>query len=93
MALTFWLGTKTAGEPQVVVAPRAVEVQTPAVYTPERGVAAEWFSSDPAAATVIVLEGLDAIPDTLDFSETAQVIGDEEFLVRVADADEEGVRQ
>jgi len=74
MVLAFWLGTKTGGTPQVVTlanpAAGQVAVQGPTVYTPEHGVDAKSFSSSDAAATVIVLEGVDAIPDTLDFSES-----------------------
>ncbi|MCX6876702.1 MAG: hypothetical protein NTW21_23270 [Verrucomicrobia bacterium] len=88
MALAFWVGTKTGGMTQVPAVPKAVPVpvvvQVPTVYTPERGVAAEWFSSPDAAATVIVLEGVEAIPDTLDFSETAALPGDREFTARLA---------
>jgi anti-sigma factor RsiW len=73
MALTFWLGAETkSGTPEIDVtgAPRAIPVE-PIVYTPERGVKAEWFTSSEASATVIVLNGVDAIPDTIDFSKTA----------------------
>jgi len=73
MVLAFWMGTKTqAGPPEVVVAgaPRAIPVE-PVVYTPERGVKADWFASAKASATVIVLSGLTAIPDATDFSKTA----------------------
>ena len=75
MTLAFWLGTLTGGRvAQTVVvgnpAPVAMAVPMPMVYTPEHGVDAESFSSSDAAATVIVLEGVDAIPDTLDFSES-----------------------
>ena len=81
MALTFWLGTQTGGGVREVVqvrpAPVPVAVQAPAVYTPQRGVAAEWFSSDDAAATVIVLEGLDALPDALEFADSARADGGE----------------
>ena len=48
MVLAFWMGTKTqSGPPEVVVAgaPRAIPVE-PIVYTPERGVKADWFASD-----------------------------------------------
>jgi hypothetical protein len=100
MAVSFWLGTKTVGGPQVVIAPRPEPVpavvqvaQAPAVYTPERGVAAEWFSSDEAAATVIVLEGLEALPDTLDFSETARVEGDAQSMAGIPQANDGRIRQ
>ncbi len=62
MALAFWLGTLTDG---------ARTGGMPAVYTPQTGVDAEWFASAPADATVIVLQGVDAIPDSLDLGETA----------------------
>jgi hypothetical protein len=74
MVLAFWAGIKTGGVTQVVthanVNPVPLLAQAPVVYTPERGVDAEWFSSTKASATVIVLEGVEAIPDTLDFSGT-----------------------
>ena len=72
MALTFWVGTKTRNAPpeyDVAGAPKAIPVE-PVIYTPEKGVNAEWFASAHASATVIVLNGLAAIPDTTDFSET-----------------------
>jgi hypothetical protein len=72
MALAFWVGTKSRqAEPvyNVAGAPRAIPVD-PLLYTPEKGVDAEWFASDPASATVIVLNGVAAIPDSTDFSET-----------------------
>lgn len=75
MALAFWIGSRS-GTPQVEFdvsgAPRAIPVD-PVVYTPESGVGAEWFASSPASATVIVLSGVSAIPDSTDFSETAWV--------------------
>ena len=72
MLLAFWAGTKTRSTPEynVAGAPKAIIVE-PAVYTPERGVKAEWFASQDASATVIVLNGVAAIPDTMDFSATA----------------------
>jgi hypothetical protein len=72
MVFAFWLGGKQAGgvaEIDVTGAPRAIPVE-PILYTPESGVSAEWFASVEASATVIVLNGVDAIPDTTDFSET-----------------------
>lgn len=73
MVLAFWLGVKTqSGPPEVDVAgvPREIAVE-PFVYTPESGVEAERFGSLDAAATVIVLSGVAAIPDATDFSETS----------------------
>jgi hypothetical protein len=72
MAFAFWLGGKRSGgvpEIDVTGAPRAIPVE-PILYTPESGVSAEWFASSEASATVIVLNGVDAIPDAMDFSET-----------------------
>lgn len=74
MVLTFWLGGQrhTSSEIDVTGAPRAIPVE-PILYTPEKGVTAEWFDSLQASATVIVLNGVEAIPDDTDFSETAYI--------------------
>jgi hypothetical protein len=74
MALTFWVGKKSQSPPDYEVAsvPRAIPVEE-VVYTPENGVNAEWFASTKASATVIVLNGVTAIPDTTNFPETASV--------------------
>lgn len=72
MVLGFWLGVKRMPGPleiDVTGAPRAIPVE-PILYTPEKGVSAEWFASTEASATVIVLNGVAAIPDATDFSET-----------------------
>lgn len=71
MVLAFAIGRKSGSAPDydVANAPRAIPVE-PVVYTPESGVNAEWFASTKASATVIVLKGLAAIPDTLDLSAT-----------------------
>lgn len=72
MAFTFWLGGKrVSGPPDIDVtgAPRAIPVD-PILYTPEIGVSAECYASTEASATVIVLNGVEAIPDSMDFSET-----------------------
>jgi hypothetical protein len=74
MALTFWAGTKASAPPEydVAGAPKAIPVE-PVVYTPVSGVNAEWFASNEASATVIVLSGVTAIPDAVDFSETVYI--------------------
>jgi hypothetical protein len=72
MVLAFWLGGKKQPgtvEIDVTGAPRAIPVDL-VPYVPEIGVEAEWFVSADASATVIVLSGVDAIPDATDFSET-----------------------
>ena len=72
MALAFWVGTKThsehAGKP---IAKAEEPGVSPIYYTPEQGVNAEWVKGAGKSATVIVLQGVNAIPDTLDFTETA----------------------
>jgi hypothetical protein len=98
MALTFWLGTKTVERPAAVVevptpVPTVTVMVGPAVYTPEGGVAAESFSSEDAAATVIVLEGLEALPDTLDFSETVQTSGPDQTTAGIKQTNQGGTRQ
>lgn len=80
MVLTFWVG-KNAQKPveiDVAGAPKAIPVEQ-LVYTPESGVKAEWFASTEASATVIVLDGVRAIPDTMDFSETTYVPNNREI--------------
>ena len=71
MVLAFWFGKHSGKVPEynVAGAPKAIPVE-PVLYTPENGVAAEWIASAPASATVIVLKGVAAIPDSTDFSET-----------------------
>jgi len=81
MVLAFWLGLKTKSnipEIDVTGAPKAIPVE-PIVYTPEGGVEAEWFASEKASATVIVLNGVDAIPDAMDFSQDASLDGSREI--------------
>ncbi|MBC8128679.1 MAG: hypothetical protein H8M99_16190 [Gloeobacteraceae cyanobacterium ES-bin-144] len=73
MALAFWLGShRQQGSPEIDVAgaPKAIPVE-PILYTPDNGVKAHLFNSVGAAATVIVLDGVAAIPDSTDFSSTA----------------------
>ncbi|MEO5916145.1 MAG: hypothetical protein ABIS50_18050 [Luteolibacter sp.] len=80
MVFAFWIGKKssTAVNYDVAGAPKAIPVE-PVVYTPEKGVDAEWFASARASATVIVLNGVAAIPDSTDFSETVYVPMDREI--------------
>ena len=80
MIMAFWVGKKSqaASDYDVVNAPRAIPVG-PVVYTPESGVKAEWIASSKASATVIVLNGVTAIPDATDFSATVYVPMDRDF--------------
>jgi hypothetical protein len=77
MTLAFWMGTRTSVS---VAPPSAIEVSStsPVVYTPETGVRADYFASRNADATVIVLDGVPAISDALDFRETASVPSERE---------------
>lgn len=70
MVLAFGIGRQSTDPRQPLAVVPAV---SPAVYTPEEGVDAEWFASSDAGATVIVLQGVSAIPDSTDFSETVYV--------------------
>jgi hypothetical protein len=71
MALAFWVGTKTHSDMADKPLAKAEEPGiSPVYYTPEQGVNAEWVKGAGESATVIVLQGVNAIPDALDFSET-----------------------
>ena len=98
MVLAFWVGTKAGGTPQAAALPSEIPrpvlvVARPTIYTPEHGVDAEWFSSTDAAATVIVLEGVDAIPDTLDFPDTAGLPRQHDFSASVENFTDGEIRQ
>jgi hypothetical protein len=71
MALAFWGGTK-ATEPSGAATVAGIDQKsvTPAWYSPEQGVNAEWVNGKGASGSVIVLQGVSAIPDSMDFSET-----------------------
>jgi hypothetical protein len=80
MAFTFWLGIHSRSIPVVesiaeMTAPDemiqladANDDPSAAIYTPENGVSAECFDSDAASATVVILEGLAAIPKETDLT-------------------------
>lgn len=75
MVVAFWLGAQSHSAPHEIVvegAPRAIPVE-PFLYTPESGVKAERFTSSNASATVIVLNGVAAIPDATDFSKSVSL--------------------
>lgn len=83
MVLAFQLGVRTQPVREVVDidvsnAPRAIPVE-PILYTPEKGVKARWFSSAEADAYVIVLDGVPAIPDAVDFSKSMSRIEEDEW--------------
>ncbi len=63
MALCFYMGTRVA-EPTTITSPATAAVST--VYTPDGDVSADMFRTEDAGATVIVLKGLEDIPDDLE---------------------------
>lgn len=73
MALAFLMGRQTSTPQPIAAVPAPVIRSVPVVYTPDRSVSAEWFDSNSASATVIVLQGIEAIPDATDFGETASL--------------------
>jgi len=86
MVFAFWIGAKSETrsiasqitEFDVAGAPRAIPVEQ-IIYTPENGVNAELFASDLSSPMVIVLSGMAAIPDTMDFSATTYIPREREF--------------
>lgn len=62
MVMCFYMGTQVSHMPESV-APIAAVSAEPAIYMPDGDVRANIFSSDDNGATVIVLEGLEDIPD------------------------------
>lgn len=67
MALCFYLGTQMGSGTAVPLDERVV-VSAASVYTPDGTVHADMFRSSDADATVIVLEGLEALPDELEMA-------------------------
>ena len=65
MAICFYLGTQFTGSPTTSPSTDTV-ASTPTVYTPDNGVQADTFVASNQQATVIVIEGLEDIPDDLD---------------------------
>ena len=83
MVLAFGIGKRSSEAPGALTVVPSV---APVVYTPEEGVDAEWFASSGAGANVIVLEGVAAIPDSTDFSETV-------YVPTVSEADRTATRE
>ena len=80
IVMAFWFGKQSQRpvEYDVSNAPKAIPVES-VVYTPESGVEANWFASKEASATVIVLNGVAAIPDATDFSTTVNLPANREI--------------
>jgi len=70
MVFAFGIGKQSRNSSSSLT---VVPALSPVLYTPEEGVDAEWISSKRTDATVIILQGVAAIPDTTDFSETVYV--------------------
>lgn len=80
IVLAFNLGRQGVGNDTRVADVEYPEVsQSPVVYTPEEGVDAKWYVNKDAEASVIVLAGVSAIPDSTDFSQTVYVPTSREF--------------
>ncbi len=74
MVLAFSIGKQSnTKEAPIAIDESSKSVTTPLVYTPEAGVFAEWVPSAQSNASVILLKGVTAIPDSTDFSETVYV--------------------
>jgi hypothetical protein len=73
MVAAFWMGGTLKQPPPTPMVITPVSEKKPLVYLPEKGVAADWFRSEEASATVIVLQGVSAIPDSTDFFSTAYI--------------------
>ena len=72
MVLCFWAGTRITPPSVTVTGPTPpAAASAPFLYTPEQGVKADYFASEPAGAMVIVLDGVAAIPDSFEVPETA----------------------
>lgn len=78
MMICFWAGTRLAPAPLVTAPEPVPEMTAPYLYTPEKGVKAAYFSSEPAEAMVIVLDGVAAIPDSFEIPDTASVVDEPE---------------
>lgn len=79
MVLCFWAGTRLVPD-AAHAAPLTV---APVLYTPEKGVSADYVASKDAM--VIVLDGVSAIPDSFEIPETASVQEDEPTATAVID--------
>lgn len=67
MALCFYLGTQVSTQ-DTGAAGQSLATVSPTVYTPDSGVQADIFVDTEQAATVIVIEGLQDIPDDLEMA-------------------------
>jgi len=73
MAFCFWAGTRMVPAPAIAAPDPVAAPLAPYLYTPEKGVKAAYFASEPADAMVIVLDGVAAIPDSFEVPDTASI--------------------
>jgi hypothetical protein len=74
MVLAFSIGRQSGDKETPMAAGEDFTLPTvPMVYAPEDGVFAEWVPASKNNASVILLKGVTAIPDSTDFSETVYV--------------------
>ncbi len=73
MVVCFWAGTRMVPVPAVAGPAPVAAPLAPYLYTPEKGVKAAYFASEPADAMVIVLDGVAAIPDSFEVPDTASI--------------------
>ncbi len=74
MVLAFTIGRQSGTkETSVAIEDNSEKLAAPLVYIPEEGVFAEWVPSKQNNASVILLKGVTAIPDSTDFSETVYI--------------------
>jgi len=73
MIFAFGIGRQSGDKETSVANISTSAALTPVVYTPEEGVEAQWFAGNGGNASVIVLQGVSAIPDSTNFSETVYV--------------------
>ena len=73
MVFCFWAGTRMVPAPAIAAPNPVAAPPVPYLYTPEKGVKAAYFASEPADAMVIVLDGVAAIPDSFEVPDTASI--------------------
>lgn len=87
MAVCFYLGTQMNNTPSTSGAPLVVNKAPEAsVYTPDGAVSANMFKSTDAKATVIVLEGLEDLPDDLEMAGGPSTEPSDSMMIKAAES-------
>jgi len=73
MILAFSIGKQTGTKEKTIILLEDSQPMAPLVYTPEEGVVAELVPGSDDRASVILLKGVTAIPDSTDFTQTVYV--------------------